>query len=389
MHGKCKLLQQKQIDFVLTLSQNINNIIRCDMSNNKNKISTQHVTVTAVLSAIAYVLYLIPHFLPIFKLPFFPPWLDLQISDLPALLAGFAIGPWASIAVIVVKCVLKMPFTTTACVGELADILVGISFVIVPSILYHRNKRRKVAVIGMVLGTVVALAVSVVANRFVLVPFYSDLWGLDNVLGAVAKLYDVDNLQEFYNMYLWLAVLPFNLLRCLICSVVTYFVYKPLSKLLHWESVKQLATKPELLYNTNMDKFFTTSALQTQSLACNFAKTLVGGEVILLQGDLGAGKTHFVKGLAEGLGIDEVITSPTFALHNQYFGRLILNHFDFYRIENSEEVEMLGLNEFFGQSDGVCAIEWSVNVADLLPNKVITITIDKVDDNSRQITIKR
>lgn len=143
------------------------------------------------------------------------------------------------------------------------------------------------------------------------------------------------------------------------------------------------------MYNLLMKKTITTyNVEQTELFARQFAETLVGGEVILLQGEMGAGKTHFVKGLAQGLNITDTITSPTFALHNQYFGRLTLNHFDFYRIENSEEVELMGLTEFFGQKDGVCAIEWSENISDLIPSNAIIITINKVDDNTRIITVK-
>ena len=137
-------------------------------------------------------------------------------------------------------------------------------------------------------------------------------------------------------------------------------------------------------------QIISNNAQQTQDFACEFSKTLIGGETILLNGDLGAGKTHFVKGIAKGLGIDDVITSPTFALHNQYSGgRLVLNHFDFYRIMDPEEAEILGLNEFFGEKDSVSCIEWSQNIAELLPRYCIVVTIDKLDENSRQITIQR
>ena len=137
-------------------------------------------------------------------------------------------------------------------------------------------------------------------------------------------------------------------------------------------------------------QIISNNAQQTQDFAEQFAKTLIGGETILLNGDLGAGKTHFVKGIAKGLGIDDVITSPTFALHNQYIGgRLVLNHFDFYRIMDPEEAEMLGLNEFFGEKDSVSCIEWSQNIAELLPRYCIVVTIDKLDETSRQITIQR
>ena len=137
----------------------------------------------------------------------------------------------------------------------------------------------------------------------------------------------------------------------------------------------------------NNREFISHSVAETESFAEQLATTFVGGEVLLLKGDLGAGKTHFVKGLAMGLGIDDVVTSPTFALHNSYSGRLTLNHFDFYRIEDSEEVAILGLDEFFYDKTAVAAIEWSENVANLLPKRCITVVIDKLDDDTRKITV--
>lgn len=134
----------------------------------------------------------------------------------------------------------------------------------------------------------------------------------------------------------------------------------------------------------------TNSCEETEFLAENFGKSLVGGDVVLLFGELGAGKTHFVKGLARALGIDDVITSPTFTLHNIYAGRLwTLNHFDFYRVESAEEVELLGLNEFFFDKSGICAIEWSDVVSCLLPPNCIRVTLEKLSDDSRNVTICR
>ncbi len=154
--------------------------------------------------------------------------------------------------------------------------------------------------------------------------------------------------------------------------------------------VKQNNSIVQAKQNTQMTQTqISNSVEQTINIAQNFAQTLCGGETILLQGDLGAGKTHFVKGLALGLNITDLITSPTFTLHNIYYGKLTLNHFDFYRVDSAEEVEMLGLNEFFSTDDGVSAIEWSQNVAELLPKQTITVTINKIDDNSREIIINR
>lgn len=134
----------------------------------------------------------------------------------------------------------------------------------------------------------------------------------------------------------------------------------------------------------------THSCEETEKFAAEWGGSLVGGDVLLLNGDLGAGKTHFTKGIALALGIEDVVTSPTFALHNVYQGeKLVLNHFDFYRVEDSVEVEMLGLNEYFFDVGGVCAIEWSQNVFDLLPPHRYEIEIDKISDNEREIVIKK
>ncbi|MCH5159536.1 MAG: tRNA (adenosine(37)-N6)-threonylcarbamoyltransferase complex ATPase subunit type 1 TsaE [Clostridiales bacterium] len=135
-------------------------------------------------------------------------------------------------------------------------------------------------------------------------------------------------------------------------------------------------------------EFISHNVAETEAFAEQLSTDFVGGEVLLLKGDLGAGKTHFVKGLARGLNINDVVTSPTFALHNSYDGRLTLNHFDFYRIEDSEEAEILGLNEFFYDKNAVAAIEWSENVANLLPAHCITVTIEKIDDDTRKITVR-
>ncbi len=135
--------------------------------------------------------------------------------------------------------------------------------------------------------------------------------------------------------------------------------------------------------------YVTDSVIETERIAEQLGRTLSGGETVLLSGEMGAGKTHFVKGIAVGLEISDVITSPTFALHNSYTGRLTLNHFDFYRIDDSSEVEILGLNEFFYDDRGVSVIEWGENIADLIPANSIRVTIEKISESRRRITLKR
>lgn len=131
-----------------------------------------------------------------------------------------------------------------------------------------------------------------------------------------------------------------------------------------------------------MAKFISYNREQTEEFAKQFARTLSMGDVVLLNGEMGAGKTVFVKGLAKGLGIDEEVTSPTYAYMNDYDGRLF--HYDCYRIESPEQAESLGLADYFDMG-GVCLIEWAQNIAPLLPKTVKRVTIRKIDENTREI----
>lgn len=131
-----------------------------------------------------------------------------------------------------------------------------------------------------------------------------------------------------------------------------------------------------------MSKFLSLSREQTLGFATDYAKTLRAGDVVLLDGDMGAGKTVFAKGVALGLGIEEEVTSPTYAYMNDYDGRLF--HYDCYRIESIEQAERLGLADYFDMG-GICLIEWSQNIAALLPKKVKRVTIKKINEEEREI----
>lgn len=131
-------------------------------------------------------------------------------------------------------------------------------------------------------------------------------------------------------------------------------------------------------------KHLSNSEKQTQEIAIEYAKTLKKGDVVVLQGDLGAGKTAFVKGLAKGLGLNAKVQSPTYAYMNDYGG---LYHFDCYRLSSGEDAEALGLTDYF-YADGICAIEWAENIADALPQRVKTVRIAKTGENARTITFE-
>lgn len=134
-------------------------------------------------------------------------------------------------------------------------------------------------------------------------------------------------------------------------------------------------------------EIITKSEQETFEFAKNYAGTLSGGEILLLGGELGAGKTLFTKGLAVGLGIDDDVTSPTFTIMNEYYGSLTLCHVDAYRLKNGEEAYMAGITEYFGQDDTVCCIEWWQNIVDAIVGKTIKIEIEYLGEKERKITI--
>ena len=129
----------------------------------------------------------------------------------------------------------------------------------------------------------------------------------------------------------------------------------------------------------------TKSAEQTISFAEEYAKTLRAGDVVLLRGEMGAGKTVFVKGLARGLGIDEEITSPTYAYMNDYGGKLY--HYDCYRLTDGAQAEALGLTDYF-YAGGICVIEWSENIRSVLPEHCKVVQINKLSEREREIVCR-
>ena len=129
-------------------------------------------------------------------------------------------------------------------------------------------------------------------------------------------------------------------------------------------------------------EIISSSEKETREIAKEFAKTLKPGDVVRLEGDLGAGKTAFTKGVCEFFGIYGV-TSPTYAYLNIY-GDFIY-HYDFYRLSSGEEACLLGLNDYFNK-DNICILEWATNVEDILPESVKKVTISKISEKERRIT---
>ena len=136
-----------------------------------------------------------------------------------------------------------------------------------------------------------------------------------------------------------------------------------------------------------MTEIITRSPEETESFAENLAEKFSGGEIVAFRGSMGMGKTCFTRGLARGLGFEGSVTSPTFALVNEYIGgRLPLYHFDMYRVESWEDLYSSGYFDYI-EAGGVIAAEWSENIENALEGKVITVNFERLDDNTRKITV--
>ena len=133
--------------------------------------------------------------------------------------------------------------------------------------------------------------------------------------------------------------------------------------------------------------YTTHSPAETEAIGAALGRILPAGTVIAYRGDLGAGKTAFTRGLARGLGYRDMVTSPTYTIVNEYLGgRLPLFHFDMYRLRCAEDLWDIGWDDYLDRG-GICAVEWSENVAEAMEDPV-TVTIEKLGDTSRRITIE-
>ncbi len=137
-----------------------------------------------------------------------------------------------------------------------------------------------------------------------------------------------------------------------------------------------------------LQEFFTDSCAETEALAERFSKKIDAGTVIAMQGDLGAGKTCFVRGFAKGLGYSGDVNSPTFAIVNVYLGgRLALYHFDMYRVSSWDDLYSTGFFDYL-DAGGIMIIEWSENIVSALPSETVFIKIESLSEGRRKITIE-
>ena len=136
-----------------------------------------------------------------------------------------------------------------------------------------------------------------------------------------------------------------------------------------------------------MPTYITKSEQETEALGRRLAEKLPGGTVVAMYGDLGAGKTAFVRGMARGMGLSCRVSSPTFTIVNEYLGDRDLIHFDMYRLSGANELFDIGWEDYLARG-AVCAVEWSENVQDAFFGDEVSVTIEKLGDSERRITIE-
>ena len=133
--------------------------------------------------------------------------------------------------------------------------------------------------------------------------------------------------------------------------------------------------------------YITHSEQETEELGARIAADLPDGAVVTFYGELGSGKTAFVRGMARGMGIEAPVSSPTFTIVNEYDGARQLFHFDMYRLGSADELFDIGWEDYLARG-GVCAVEWRENVTDAFDGDEIAVTFRKLGDTTREITIE-
>ncbi|OJV66353.1 MAG: ECF transporter S component [Clostridiales bacterium 38-18] len=191
----------------------------------KKKLNVSTMTKVAMLSVIAFVLMQLELLIPIF-----PAFLKIDVSDLPALIGAFALGPFAGVAIEAVKNILHLLQTTTGGVGELANFVIGSAIIVPAALIYKKNKSKKSAIIGLTIGTVAMAITGALANYFVLIPFYTAFMPIDAIVAMGTAVNH--NINSVWDLVL-LGILPFNLFKGAVLSALTLILYKHLSPILH------------------------------------------------------------------------------------------------------------------------------------------------------------
>nr|WP_072536519.1 ECF transporter S component [Anaerococcus mediterraneensis] len=194
--------------------------------NRTKALSLNNVVKVGILAALAYVLMFIQ--IPI---PIAPPFMKIDLADVPALVGGFAMGPWYGVLIQLIKNVLNLTKTTTYGVGELSNFIVGATFVFVSTTIYKSKKTKKTAIFSLICGVIAMTAVATLSNAFVVFPTYGKVMGLD-MSAFVGMTSKTNGLVKSYFSLMVLSIAPFNIIKGALASLVTDLVYKRVSPIL-------------------------------------------------------------------------------------------------------------------------------------------------------------
>lgn len=191
----------------------------------KRTVNVRFMAVTGLLGAVAAVLMMLS-----FSVPFMPSFIKLDFSELPALLATFAMGPWSGVLVCLIKNLVNLPMTTTGGIGELSNFLLGVCLVLPAGLVYRHRHHRRAALLASVLGSVAMGVLSLPINYFLTYPVYSKIMPIDAIVAMYQEIFPgVDGLLGCLLMF----NLPFTCAKGLLNTVLTFLIYKPLSPILH------------------------------------------------------------------------------------------------------------------------------------------------------------
>ena len=190
----------------------------------KSQISTKFIARTAIFAALSTILYVVPYLK--FPVPFFPNFLEIHLDEIPILIAGFAYGPLSAIFIIAIKTIIKLPMTTTMCVGELADLIYSLAFIIPCSLIYKNHRKFKGALLAIGVGTIIQLLVSSLLTSFGILNFYMAVMGLsEETIINMCKAIN-PNVTSLGWTFLIFVALPFNAFKDVIVIVATLLLYK-------------------------------------------------------------------------------------------------------------------------------------------------------------------
>lgn len=194
------------------------------MTQTTKAVNVRYLTVTAMLSAVAYILMFLD-----FSVPFMPGFIKMDLSELPALIGSFSMGPLCGVLICLVKNVLHLFITTTGGVGELSNFILGVAFVLPAGLIYKHKKTRKTALAGSLLGAVIMAAFSVFSNYFLVYPVYYNFMPEDRILAAYQLI--LPSMKSILQCLICFNM-PFTFIKGLFSVVITFLVYKHISPIL-------------------------------------------------------------------------------------------------------------------------------------------------------------